>query len=67
MLVLALSGLFAIGCIFRCISLAVAMAMDTGDKSGYKQQIKHTLLVLVIAVIVAGTGALPTLIKHYFS
>lgn len=67
MLILALCGVFGLGCFVRCIALGITMMFETGDKSGYKQQMKHTLLVLVIIIIAAGTGALPQLFAHYFS
>ncbi len=67
MLVVALGGTFALGCVARCSILGISMAFETGDKSGYKQQIKHALIAFVISILVTGTGALPSLINRYFS
>lgn len=61
-----LVGIFSAGCMLRLIILFISMALETGDKSGYKQQIKHIFIVLIISLCITGSGALIKIVQNYF-
>lgn len=64
-LVTALASVIAVGAVVRLIILGLQMAMDTDDKSAYKNEIKHVLIVLVISLLV-DSGALFAIFSNYF-
>lgn len=64
-LVSAFSLVISVGAAGRLVLLFIQMAFDTDDKSAYKNEIKHVLVVLIISVLVAGTS-ITALVNDYF-